>query len=171
MYRLWLHGLYWLYGSRCPMSPERPLNLITHSLTLRHCISLLYFADGFYEDALLLIEIVSFLVTTLHTFLGARLLTRISVNTNMPDKMWDEITHLWVTVQPLKFGNEQVFSAHVLWWMWSLLHAGILRGRILLKRRLVSWIRQTPHSQKWRVIYIFSIRLIIRVDALRNKCS
>ena len=25
MYRLWLHGLYELYGPRCPLSPERPL--------------------------------------------------------------------------------------------------------------------------------------------------
>ena len=32
MYRLWLHGLYELYGPRCPLSPRRPLNLITHSL-------------------------------------------------------------------------------------------------------------------------------------------
>ena len=29
---LWLHGLYGLYGPRCPLSPERPLNLISHSL-------------------------------------------------------------------------------------------------------------------------------------------
>ena len=37
MYRLWLHGLYRLYGPRCPLSPGRPLNLITHSLTItRH---------------------------------------------------------------------------------------------------------------------------------------
>ena len=28
-YRLWLHSLY---GPRCLLSPERPLNLITHSL-------------------------------------------------------------------------------------------------------------------------------------------
>ena len=27
-----LHGLYGLYGPRCPLSPERPFNLITHSL-------------------------------------------------------------------------------------------------------------------------------------------
>ena len=33
MYRLWLHSLYGLHGPRCPQSPERPLNLITHSLT------------------------------------------------------------------------------------------------------------------------------------------
>ena len=33
MYRLWLHSLYGLYGPRCPLSPERPLNSITHSLT------------------------------------------------------------------------------------------------------------------------------------------
>ena len=30
--RLWLHSLYGLYGPRFPLSPERPLNLITHSL-------------------------------------------------------------------------------------------------------------------------------------------
>ena len=41
MFRLWLHGLYGLYGSCCPLSPERPLNLITHSLTCR----VLYFAQ------------------------------------------------------------------------------------------------------------------------------
>ena len=34
MYRLWLHGLYGLYGPRCPLSPKRLLNLITHSLSL-----------------------------------------------------------------------------------------------------------------------------------------
>ena len=34
MYRRWLHGLYGLHGPRCPLSPERPLNWITHSLTL-----------------------------------------------------------------------------------------------------------------------------------------
>ena len=34
MYRLWLHGLCGLYGPRCPLSPERPLNLITHSLCI-----------------------------------------------------------------------------------------------------------------------------------------
>ena len=31
MYRLRLRGLYELYGPHCPLSPERPLNLITHS--------------------------------------------------------------------------------------------------------------------------------------------
>ena len=30
MYRLWLHHLYGLYGPRCLLSPEMPLNLITH---------------------------------------------------------------------------------------------------------------------------------------------
>ena len=34
MYRLWLHGLYRLNGPCCLLSPERPLNLITHPLTL-----------------------------------------------------------------------------------------------------------------------------------------
>ena len=29
---LWLHSLYGLYGPHCPLSPERLLNLITHSL-------------------------------------------------------------------------------------------------------------------------------------------
>ena len=29
---IWLHSLYGLYGPRCLPSPERPLNLITHSL-------------------------------------------------------------------------------------------------------------------------------------------
>ena len=33
MYRLWLHSLYGLYEPRCLLSPERLLNLITHSLT------------------------------------------------------------------------------------------------------------------------------------------
>ena len=28
---MWLHGLYGLYGPRCLLSYERPLNLITHS--------------------------------------------------------------------------------------------------------------------------------------------
>ena len=32
MYRVLLHGLYGLYGPCCPLSPERPLNLIIHSL-------------------------------------------------------------------------------------------------------------------------------------------
>ena len=35
-YRLCLHGLYGLYGLRCPLSPERSLSLITHSLTFLH---------------------------------------------------------------------------------------------------------------------------------------
>ena len=32
VYGLWLHGLYGLYRPRSPLSPERPLNLSTHSL-------------------------------------------------------------------------------------------------------------------------------------------
>ena len=32
MNMLWLHGLYGPYGPRCPLSPKRLLNLITHSL-------------------------------------------------------------------------------------------------------------------------------------------
>ena len=33
MYSLWLHSLYGLNGPRCPLSPERLLNIITYSLT------------------------------------------------------------------------------------------------------------------------------------------
>ena len=32
MYRQCLRSLYELYGPHCPLSTERPLNLITHSL-------------------------------------------------------------------------------------------------------------------------------------------
>ena len=32
MYRLWLQGVYGLCGPCCPLSPERPFNLITHSV-------------------------------------------------------------------------------------------------------------------------------------------
>ena len=32
MVKAWLHGLCGLRGPRCPLSPKRPLNLITHSL-------------------------------------------------------------------------------------------------------------------------------------------
>ena len=39
MYRLWLHVFYGLYGPHCLLSPERPLNLITHSLT-RICVAI-----------------------------------------------------------------------------------------------------------------------------------
>ena len=35
MYRLWLQGLYGLYWPHCQLSPERPLNLIIHSLTFK----------------------------------------------------------------------------------------------------------------------------------------
>ena len=31
MYKLWLHSLYGLYGPRCPLSPKRPINLISLS--------------------------------------------------------------------------------------------------------------------------------------------
>ena len=31
MYRLCLQGLYWLYGPWCPLSPKRPINLISVS--------------------------------------------------------------------------------------------------------------------------------------------
>ena len=33
MYRLWLHGLY---APQCPLSPKRPINLISLSLSLSH---------------------------------------------------------------------------------------------------------------------------------------
>ena len=33
VYRLWLNGLYGLYGPRCPLSSKRPINLIFLSLT------------------------------------------------------------------------------------------------------------------------------------------
>ena len=33
MYRLWLNGLYGLYGPRCPLSSKRPINLISLSLS------------------------------------------------------------------------------------------------------------------------------------------
>ena len=34
MYRLWLNGLYGLYGPRCPLSSKRPINLISLSLSI-----------------------------------------------------------------------------------------------------------------------------------------
>ena len=34
MYRLWLNGLYELYGPRCPLFSKRPINLISLSLSL-----------------------------------------------------------------------------------------------------------------------------------------
>ena len=34
MYRLWLNGLYGLYGPRYPLSSKRPINLISLSLSL-----------------------------------------------------------------------------------------------------------------------------------------
>ena len=37
MYKLWLHGLYGLFGPHCLVSPERPLNLIIHS-PLQHIL-------------------------------------------------------------------------------------------------------------------------------------
>ena len=37
MYRLWLNGLYGLYGPRCPLSSKRPINLISLSLSLCQC--------------------------------------------------------------------------------------------------------------------------------------
>ena len=33
MIPMWLHGLYGQYGPRCLLSPERPLNSFTHTLT------------------------------------------------------------------------------------------------------------------------------------------
>ena len=43
MYRLWLNGLYGLYGPRCPLFSKRPINLISLSLSTPrlipdHCI-------------------------------------------------------------------------------------------------------------------------------------
>ena len=35
MYRLWLHGLY---GPRCPVSPKRPINLISLSLFCKNYV-------------------------------------------------------------------------------------------------------------------------------------
>ena len=40
MYRLWLNGLYGLYGPRCPLSSKRPINLISLSLSLSGITSL-----------------------------------------------------------------------------------------------------------------------------------
>ena len=40
IYRLWLHGLYGLYGPCCLLSPERLLNFITHSLT--HSLNIVF---------------------------------------------------------------------------------------------------------------------------------
>ena len=34
MYRLWLNGLYGLYGPRCPLSSKRLINLISLSLSI-----------------------------------------------------------------------------------------------------------------------------------------
>ena len=34
MYKLWLNGLYGLYGPRCPLFSKRPINLISLSLSL-----------------------------------------------------------------------------------------------------------------------------------------
>ena len=34
VYRLWLNGLYGLYGPRCPLSSKRPINLISLSLSV-----------------------------------------------------------------------------------------------------------------------------------------
>ena len=35
MYRLWLNGLYGLYGPRCPLFSKRPINLISLPLSFR----------------------------------------------------------------------------------------------------------------------------------------
>ena len=37
MYRLWLNGLYGLYGPRCPLFSKRPINLISLSLLIVLC--------------------------------------------------------------------------------------------------------------------------------------
>ena len=39
MYRLWLNGLYGLYGPRCPLFSKRPINLISLSLSLSPSLS------------------------------------------------------------------------------------------------------------------------------------
>ena len=36
IYRLWLNGLYGLYGPRCPLFSKRPINLISLSLSTRY---------------------------------------------------------------------------------------------------------------------------------------
>ena len=40
MYRLWLNGLYGLYGPRCPLFSKRPINLISLSLSIRPSVCL-----------------------------------------------------------------------------------------------------------------------------------
>ena len=55
MYRLWLNGLYGLYGPRCPLSSKRPINLISLSLS---------FGRGrfqMHENVCILIQIFKFL--------------------------------------------------------------------------------------------------------------
>ena len=42
MYRLWLYSLYRLYGPRCPLSPKRPINLISFSVIEIRNIRLLH---------------------------------------------------------------------------------------------------------------------------------
>ena len=59
MYRLWLNGLYGLYGPRCPLSSKRPINLISLSLShnnnqnfhilFAHCLLLLYLLLTFFS--------------------------------------------------------------------------------------------------------------------------
>ena len=42
MYRIRLHDLYGLYGPRCPLFPEMPLNLIIHPLAYHNCCILVH---------------------------------------------------------------------------------------------------------------------------------
>ena len=42
MYRLWLNGLYELYGPRCPLFSKRPINLISLSLSLSLSLKLFF---------------------------------------------------------------------------------------------------------------------------------
>ena len=56
MYRLWLNGLYGLYGPRCPLFSKRPINLISLSPPIcehieprtKFCVTLLVFISYSY---------------------------------------------------------------------------------------------------------------------------
>ena len=41
MYRLWLNGLYGLYGPRCPLFSKRPINLISLSLSCDYIVPII----------------------------------------------------------------------------------------------------------------------------------
>ena len=55
VYRLWLNGLYGLYGPRCPLSSKRPINLISLSPfnTLRPRQNGRHFADDTFKPIFL----------------------------------------------------------------------------------------------------------------------